>query len=62
LNLTTITAWNQHGLAGGRLAIGAGALLALVAAADVAGRRLGLRVRVPTVVDLHALHHDVAAR
>jgi hypothetical protein len=45
-----------------RLAIGAGALLALVAAADVAGRRLGLRVRVPTVVDLHALHHDVAAR
>jgi membrane protease YdiL (CAAX protease family) len=62
LNLTTITAWNQHGLAGLRLAIGAGALLALVAAADVAGRRLGLRVRVPTVVDLHALHHDVAAR
>jgi membrane protease YdiL (CAAX protease family) len=62
LNLTTITAWNQHGLAGGRLTIGAGALLALVAAADVAGRRLGLRVRVPTVVDLHAVHHDVAAR
>ena len=62
LNLTTITAWNHLGLAGLRPAIGAGALLALVAAADVAGRRLGLRVRVPTVVDLHALHHDVAAR
>jgi membrane protease YdiL (CAAX protease family) len=62
LNLTTITAWNQHGLADVRLAIGAGALLALVAAADVAGRRLGLQVRVPTVVDLHALHHGVASR
>ena len=62
LNLTTITAWNQHGLAGLRLAIGAGALLALVAAADVAGRRLGLRIRVPTIVDLHALHHDIVAR
>jgi hypothetical protein len=62
LNLTTITAWNHGGLAELRLGIAAGALLALVAASDVAGRRLGLRVRVPTVVDLHALHHDVAPR
>ena len=62
LNLTTIAAWNQHGAAGLRVAIAGTALVALVAAADVAGRRLGVRVRVPTVVDLHALHHETALR
>lgn len=62
LNLTTITAWTQPGTATVRVAIAGTALVALVAAADVAGRRLGLRVRVPTVVDLHALHHEPALR
>lgn len=55
VNLTTIAAWNQQGPAGLRIGIAATALVALVAAADVAGRRVGQRVRVPTVVDLPAL-------
>jgi hypothetical protein len=62
LNLSTIAAWNQDGLAGLRLGIAGAALVALVAAADLAGRRLGLRVRVPTVVDLHAVHREAPAR
>jgi hypothetical protein len=62
LNLTTITAWDHQGLAGLRLGIAGAALVALVAAADLAGRRLGLRVRVPTVIDLHAVHREAVAR
>jgi membrane protease YdiL (CAAX protease family) len=53
VNLTTIVVWSQHAPAGLRVAIAGTALVALVAAADVAGRRLGLRVGVPTVIDLH---------
>ena len=52
LNLTTIATWQTGGPQGVRLALAATALVALVAAADVAGRRLGLRRRVPTVIDL----------
>ncbi|HSO96037.1 MAG TPA: CPBP family intramembrane glutamic endopeptidase [Acidimicrobiia bacterium] len=62
LNLTTITAWTQPGAAMLRLAIAGTALVALVAAADLAGRRLGLRVRVPKVIDLHAVHDAPALR
>lgn len=62
LNLTTIAAWDHQGLAELRVGIAGVALLALVAAAEVAGRRLGLRVRVPTVVDLHAVHREALAR
>jgi len=53
LNFITIAAWQGAGPAGFRLVVAAGALLALVGAADLAGRRLGLRARVPTVIDLH---------
>ena len=52
LNLTTIATWQTSGPQGLRLALAATALVSLVAAADVAGRRLGLRRRVPTVIDL----------
>jgi hypothetical protein len=53
INVMTLAAWQGSGLAPARLAIAAGALGALVAATEVAGRRLGLRTRVPTVIDLH---------
>jgi hypothetical protein len=53
LNFTTIAAWHGAGPSGFRLAVAASALLALVGAADLTGRRLGLRVRVPTLIDLH---------
>ena len=52
LNLITITTWQAAGPPGLRLVLAACALVALVAGADLAGRRLGLRVRVPTVIDL----------
>jgi hypothetical protein len=52
LNLTTIATWQTSGPQGLRLALAATTLVALVAGADVAGRRLGLRRRVPTVIDL----------
>ena len=52
LNLTTIATWQASGPQGLRLALAAATLVALVAGADVAGRRLGLRRRVPTVIDL----------
>ena len=55
LNLTTIAARRGASPAALRLVIAATALGALVAAADVAGRRLGIRTRVPTVIDLSAL-------
>jgi hypothetical protein len=54
LNFTTIATWQGVGSARFRSAVAATALLALVGAADLAGRRLGLRVRVPTVIHLHA--------
>ena len=54
LDLTTLAAWQGAGPAGLRLALAASALVALVAGADVAGRRLGVRVRVPRVIDLRA--------
>jgi hypothetical protein len=54
INVMTLAAWQGSGLAPARLAIAAGALGALVAATEVAGRRLGLRTCVPTVIDLHA--------
>jgi membrane protease YdiL (CAAX protease family) len=54
VNFTTIAAWQGAGPSGLRLAVTAAVLLALVGAADLAGRRLGLRVRVPTLIDLHA--------
>ena len=52
LNLTTIATWQTAGPSGLRLALAATVLVALVAGADVAGRRLGVRRRVPTVIDL----------
>ena len=54
INVMTLAAWQGSGLALVRLAMAAGALGALVAATEVAGRRLGLRTRVPTVIDLRA--------
>lgn len=58
LNLTTMAAWRGASPAGVRLAIAATALGALVAAADIAGRRLGVRRRVPSVIDLSGLRPD----
>jgi hypothetical protein len=43
------------------VAIAALSLLALVAGADVAGRRLGLRVRLPAVIDLRAAARETTA-
>jgi hypothetical protein len=54
INVMTLAAWQGSGLAVVRLALAAGALGALVAATEVAGRRLGLRTRVPAVIDLRA--------
>ena len=51
IDAMTLAAWQGSGLATVRLATAAGAL---VAATEVAGRRLGLRTRVPTVIDLRA--------
>lgn len=54
IDVMTLAAWQGSGLALVRLATAAGALGALVAATEVAGRRLGLRTRVPTVIDLRS--------
>jgi hypothetical protein len=54
LDLVTLAGWQGAGPASLRLVVAATALLALVAGADVAGRRLGVRVRVPQVIDLRA--------
>jgi membrane protease YdiL (CAAX protease family) len=62
LNLTTIAAWRAASPAGVRLAIAASALGALVVAAQVAGRRLGVRPRVPTVIDLRAAEAGAGLR
>ena len=61
LNLTTIATWQTSGPQGLRLALAATALVSLVAAADVAGRRLGLRRRVPTLIDLSRTSARVAS-
>ena len=61
LNLTTIATWQTSGSQGLRLALAATVLVSLVAAADVAGRRLGLRRRVPTVIDLSRTSAPVAS-
>jgi hypothetical protein len=53
VNVITFAAWHGAGSSGLRLAVAAVALLALVGGAELAGRRLGLQVRVPTVIDLH---------
>ena len=56
IDVMTLAAWQGSGLATVRLATALGALVAAteVAATEVAGRRLGLRTRVPTVIDLRA--------
>ncbi len=59
LDVTTLAAWQGAGSPGVRLALAATALVALVAGADVAGRRLGVRVRVPQVIDLRTTSRAV---
>jgi hypothetical protein len=54
VNVMTMAAWQGRGLADLRLATAPGALGALVIATEVAGRRLGQRTRVPTLIDLRA--------
>ena len=61
VDLVTLAAWQGAGAPGLRVAVAALSLLALVAAADLAGRRLGLRVRLPAVIDLRAATRDTAA-
>jgi len=61
LNLTAIATWQTAGPQGLRVALAATVLVSLVAAADVAGRRLGLRRRVPTVIDLSRTSAPVAS-
>jgi membrane protease YdiL (CAAX protease family) len=61
VDLVTLAAWQGAGAPGLRVAIAALSLLALVAGADVAGRRLGLRVRLPAVIDLRAAARETAA-
>jgi membrane protease YdiL (CAAX protease family) len=61
VDLVTLAAWQGAGAPGLRVAIAAISLLALVAAADLAGRRFGLRVRLPAVIDLRAAARDTAA-
>ncbi len=62
VDLVTLAAWQGAGAPGLRVAVAALSLLALVAAADLAGRRLGLRVRLPAVIDLSATRDTVTAR
>ncbi len=61
VDLVTLAAWQGAGAPGLRMAIAAISLLALVAAADLAGRRLGMRVRLPAVIDLRATARAPAA-
>jgi len=55
LNLATITAFAIDAPGGLRLALAASTLVALVVAADVAGRRTGWLRPVPSVIDLTAV-------
>lgn len=59
INVTTIATWQGAASPTLRLVVATSALLALVAGADLAARRLGLRPRVPTVIDLR--HADTGA-
>lgn len=61
LNVTTIAVWSGVAPGSLRLALAATTLVALVGAADLAGRRLGLRRMVPTVIDLPAAAPSPAA-